>query len=151
MKKIVIGLIAVFVLFTIAILIVGRTFYPDNVAETSKDGGEKHLKTRVYKTDIVSVTKTVNGIVPTLSTYGSAWKIVDESGDGSVKSIKIEVPVIIFTDDLEVEIVVETEGEVTINVRSTSRVGKSDFGENARHVRKILSELDKKIAEETQP
>ncbi len=149
MKKIAIGLIVVLVLFVAAILFVGRTFYPDNIAETTADGGKKSLKTRVYKTDVESLSKAVKEIVPRLSTYGSSWKIVDEAESGASKTIEIEVPVVLFTDDLEVKILGKADNEVVVNVRSVSRVGKSDFGENARHVRKFLSELDKNMFKET--
>jgi len=149
MKKIVIGIVVVFVLCVVAILFIGRTFYPDNIAKTAEDGGKKGLKTRVYKADSVTVAKAVKELVPTLSTYGGSWKIVDKSDGDEVKAFKIEVPVIIFTDDLEVKIAIKTDGEVKVNVRSASRVGKSDFGENARHIRKFLSALDKKMKAET--
>ncbi len=147
MKKILIALGILLVVFVVVILVIGRTFYPDNVAETSKDGGVKELKTRIYKTDVETAKKTVKEIIPTLSTYGSNWKLVDEADGGNITSIKAEIPVIVFTDDLEVKIKqAENEGEVQVDVVSKSRVGKSDFGENARHVRKILSALDEKLA-----
>lgn len=147
MKKILITIAVIFVVFVVAILFIGRTFYPDNVAETSSDGGKKDLKTRTYKTDLEKAKNTVKEILPTLSTYGSNWKIVNENESGDVFTVKTEVPVIVFTDDLEVKVKKSAiEGEVQVDVVSRSRVGKSDFGENARHVRKVLSALDEKLA-----
>ena len=37
--------------------------------------------------------------------------------------------------------------EVTIDAKSNSRVGRSDFGENARHVNQLLNALDEKFKE----
>lgn len=147
MKKIIIALVIILVVCAAAILIIGRTFYPDNIAETSPDGGNKDLKTRFYKTDLETAQKSVKQLIPTITTYGSSWKTVDETDGGSVSSIKAEVPVIVFTDDLEVKIKKDDgrEGEVRVDVISKSRVGKSDFGENARHVRKFLFALDKEL------
>ncbi|NNE98733.1 MAG: DUF1499 domain-containing protein [Pyrinomonadaceae bacterium] len=148
MKKILIAVVILFVLFAAAILIIGRTFYPDNIAETSLDGGEKGLKTRNYKTDLLTALKSAKEIIPTLSTYGSKWKLVeykDEDGSSSAK-VGAEVPVLVFTDDLTVKFEEKDDGVVQVNVRSESRVGKSDFGENARHVRKILNALDAKFS-----
>ncbi len=147
MKKILIGLIILVVVFVAAILVIGRTFYPDNIAETSIGGGGKNLKTRTYKTDFDSSIEIVRKIIPTLSTYGAKWKNVDFKDADSLTKAKIyaEVSVVVFTDDLQVEIKKIDEKSVQIDVRSQSRVGKSDFGENARHVRKLLNALDEKL------
>jgi uncharacterized protein (DUF1499 family) len=59
--------------------------------------------------------------------------------------IKAEVPVVIFTDDLRVELNAEG-GETIVNARSASRVGKSDLGENRRHLLQLFEVLDKKFA-----
>ncbi len=146
MKKILITLAILLIIFAAAIFIIGRTFYPDHIAETSPDGGKKDLKTRFYKTDIETVKNAVKEIIPTLSTYGSNWKIADETDNESEFSIKAEVPVIVFTDDLEVKIQkADNLHEIQVDAVSKSRVGQSDFGENARHVRQILNGLDEKL------
>ena len=136
--------VAIVVLFA-GLFILGR-FYPDNIAETAPDGGNKNLKTRVYKTDLATTEETVREIIPTLSTYGGNWKIVGESDSAEKgKTIKTEIPVIVFTDDLEVYLK-ENSGEVSVDAKSNSRVGRSDFGENARHVNQLLTALDEKMA-----
>ncbi len=142
-KLLIIGLIVV--LPILAILVVGRVFYPDNIAETSPDGGPKHLVTRYYRSDPETVERTIREVIPTLSTYGSTWKIVDPGTrtDGQVV-VKAEVPVVFFTDDLQVTVTYSGDS-ARVNVRSASRVGKSDFGENRRHVAKLLDALDKRL------
>ena len=146
MKKVIIAIIALLILFAVGVLFIGRTYFPDNIAATSADGGKKGLKTRFYKSDVASATKVVLETIPAISTYGSSWKIVDETDGGEISSVKVEVPVVVFTDDLEVKIKkADNEQEVQVDVRSQSRVGKSDFGENARHVRKLLRALDEKL------
>ena len=144
MKKSLIIIAIIVVVFVVAVLLIGRTYYPDNIAETAPDGGAKNLKTRFYKTDLATAAAAADGIVPTLSSWGSNWKLSDQKNEGSSAVLKAEVPVVIFTDDLEINM---TGGEngVTVNVRSNSRVGKSDFGENRRHVVQFLEALDKKL------
>ncbi len=144
MKKIVIALIVCVVAFVIVIAVVGRTFYPDNVAETAPDGGKKGLETRYYDADAETVRKHAKEAVGTLSTWGASWRLVDETDGGSVSTIRAEVPVVVFTDELVVTIKDEG-GKSRVDVRSASRVGKSDFGENARHVRKFLAALDQRV------
>lgn len=144
MKKMLIYIVIVVVVLLIGIFIIGR-FYPNNIAETAPDGGSKVLKTRIYRTDLATAEKTVTEIIPTLSTYGGSWKIIGESENAKKgKVIKAEVPVVVFTDDLEVYIKQNGEG-VSIDAKSNSRVGKSDFGENARHVNQLLNALDEKL------
>lgn len=137
--------VIIFAVLAIAILVIGRVFYPDNIAETAPDGGKKNLKTRIYNSDLETAGKTVKEIIPTLSTYGGNWKLVGETDNTEKgKVIKAEVPVVIFADDLEVYIK-EIGNEVSIDAKSNSRVGKSDFGENARHVNQLLKALDEKL------
>jgi uncharacterized protein (DUF1499 family) len=147
MKKKIFILLAVLLIPLLAIFILARVFYPDNIAETAPDGGKKYLKTRIYKTDLPTAENVVKEIVPTLTTYGSNWKLIAvEDAQNGQKIIKVEVPVVIFTDDLQVTLKKGAgEGETEVNVRSASRVGKSDFGENHRHVVKLLEALDKRF------
>lgn len=149
MKKTLISLATGTLLIVLSVMFIGRYFYPDNVAETSPEGGEKQLRTRVYKADPETVRQTVRETIPELSTWGSAWKL---TGDGETeedgREVRAEVPVLVFTDDLSVTIrEADEKGRTRVDVRSASRVGKSDFGENARHVRKLLAALDERLGE----
>lgn len=144
MKKMLIYIVVAIVILLAGIFILGR-FYPDNIAETAPDGGKKNLKTRVYETDLETAGKTVIETIPTLSTYGKNWKFVGESESAEKGKIyKAEVPVVVFTDDLEVYLK-QNGTEVSIDAKSNSRVGKSDFGENARHINQLLTALDEKL------
>lgn len=147
MKKAIIISSAVVLLLAGLIIFIGRTFYPDNIARTTADGGEKGLKTRIYQTGPDRAAEAVRETIPQLSTYGQSWRLLTETKDGEDRVIKAEVPVLVFTDDLEVRIKNGPDAEVIrLDVVSRSRVGKSDFGENARHVRKLLESLDQKLS-----
>ena len=144
MKKIIIAVLVLLAVFIGTVMFVGRTYYPDNVAETAPDGGRKGLKTRFYDQDTNRVREASKAVIGRLSTWGGAWKLVDETDGGSAAKLKVEVPVVVFTDDLEVTIKKEEE-KSRVDVSSRSRVGKSDFGENARHVAKFLTALDEEL------
>ncbi len=146
MKKILIGATVLIVIGILTIVLIGRIFYPDNIAETSPDGEPKNLKTLYVEDEPENVSKIIDGIVPTLTTYGSAWKIVDKKETGDAFVFKVEVPVLVFTDDMQITIQKPKDVELaSVDVRSQSRVGKSDFGENARHIRKFLAALEEKL------
>ena len=117
---------------------------PTNVAETSESS--ETLQTRHYKTDLQNFVAETEKIIPTLSTYGKSWRVVESTTENNSATIKAEVPVVFFTDDLEIKAIKKTEkNEIIVNVHSASRVGKSDLGENRRHILQILEALDKKF------
>ena len=148
MKKIIIGVIVVIVVIFAGLLLIARTFYPTNIAATAPDQTEENLRTRHFKTDLKTFTAETQKIIPTLSTWGKNWKYIatDEAENSAI--IKAEVPVVVFTDDLQIKAEkVAASGEIIVNVRSNSRVGKSDFGENRRHVLQILEAMDAKFKE----
>ena len=72
------------------------------------------------------------------------WGVI--SYDEKKGEIRVEATtrMLRFVDDVTIR--VESNGEgATVNVRSASRVGKSDFGQNARNIRAFLSELDRQV------
>lgn len=119
---------------------------PNSFAETSADAHE-NLRTRIYKTDLREFVENTEQIIPSLSTYGKNWKIVSTNASENSTSIKAEVPVLIFIDDLEIKAVYnQSTNETTVNIRSAARLGSSDLGENRRHVLQILKVLDERFA-----
>ncbi len=132
-----------------------------NFAETMPEHPDVSLRTRRYLAPnggVGRVAAVVNALIPTLTTYGRHWRLVapspsaglqaahDENGDANPREIVAEVPVLFFTDDLRVKIKPGARNsEALVDVRSASRVGKSDLGENRRHILQLLSALDAKL------
>lgn len=142
-KRILIVLGVLFAAFA-ALIFVTRTFFPTNIADTSPNHAEEALRTRYYETDLETFTKETERIIPYLEKYGANWRLAGtEKADGSVV-IRAEVPVVVFTDDLRV-MAKSSERGVVVDVHSNSRVGKSDFGENRRHLLIILDALDRRF------
>jgi len=133
---------------------------PNNHAETSENAAD-NLLTRRYDVpnetqfnpiDLTEKSRAISEIEWVLArqtTYGRSWKVIQTLTENDSAIIKAEVPVFIFTDDLEVRIsFAPSENfdsnwrKVTINVRSVSRIGSTDLGENRRHIEQLLDELD---------
>ncbi len=147
MKKKIIVAVIVLVVLLAGLLLVARTFYPTNIADTAPDQAEEKLRPRHYQTDLASFSAATEKIIPNLSTYGQGWKYISTTSTESSAFIKVEVPVVVFTDDLEIKAEKDAaNGGIVVNVHSNSRVGKSDFGENRRHLLQILDALDKKFS-----
>src|SRR5215207_5922524 len=139
-KKIVVG-ISVGVASLVALLVVARSFYPTNIADTAPEHAEAALRTRHYKTDLKTFRAETEKIIPTLSTWGRSWRTAASEENETAALVKAEVPVVFFNDDLQIKAKKTPDG-ILVDVHSNSRIGKSDFGENRRHVLQILEALD---------
>lgn len=118
-----------------------RVATPGNVAQTAANHADAQLRTRRHQVSAQKLTQELENLIPTLRTYGRAWKMTSSSTRSNDTVISCEVPVLVFTDDL----IVTIRGEKNfsdVDVRSSSRVGKSDLGENRRHILQLLSQLN---------
>lgn len=134
MKKI------LFIIPVVAVVILmakrGGFLEPTNVCQTQPDHIETALRTRFYQASKDTVCERAVALCKEQRTYMRVWNVVAEQ-----PKIRVEVPVVFFTDDLTITIL--EEGTVTrVDVHSASRVGRGDFGENRRHVLQFLNTLD---------
>ncbi len=74
------------------------------------------------------------------------WKLVGSgSGPGGTELYAVHTtPVWRFDDDVYVRLRAEAGG-TRVSVRSKSRVGKYDFGQNARNIRELLQALEARL------
>ena len=72
------------------------------------------------------------------------WEIREVNRDQGLIEAVATVPVFRFRDDVTITIAAEA-GAAVVNVRSRSRVGKSDLGENARRIRRFQAALAAKL------
>lgn len=128
-----------------AFLIVGKamnTSPPTNTAQTAPDETPE-LRTRICVNSVEEVTQSAQQVASEQTTWFRSWRVVKMDDN----TIHVEVPVLFFTDDLKIH-VDENEGKTRINVKSKSRVGQGDFGENRRHIAQFLRALDQKLSTE---
>ena len=137
-----------------AFLVAGKTMNtdpPTNSAQTAPDEAPE-LRTRIYDQSVEAVTKTARAVALEQTTWLRSWRVVPQSEISSGtphRDLKIEVPVLFFTDDLTVRIDTNEKGKTRVNVESKSRVGQGDFGENRRHVIQFLRALDQALTKST--
>ena len=73
------------------------------------------------------------------------WEVVStESGSHTVKASH-ETYVFGFVDDVTVWIEPVTEFVTRVRVKSASRIGEGDFGQNARNIREFYKALDERL------
>lgn len=141
-KMVIFGGVALVGFFALA-----RLSSPTNIAQTSSDDADARLHPRVYDAPPSRVAQEIRALVPQLKTYGRTWKINAVKTRGDENVLRVDVPVLIFTDDLKVTLSPQNGGASTrVEVHSASRVGKGDFGENRRHIVQFLTALDARFS-----
>jgi uncharacterized protein (DUF1499 family) len=119
---------------------------PTNSAATRPDHPDAQLRTRVYQASVTEVAAAIDGTVPRLRTYGRSWRVKPMSSLHEAFVVQCEVPVLFFTDDLTVTIHPQDD-HTYVDVKSRSRVGRGDFGENRRHILQLLHALDAQLTQ----
>ncbi len=114
-----------------------------NDVETGRTPEYPELQPRDYRASPESVAKAVKAAVAGLP----RWELVGE-GKGSV-GIQLQAVrttrVFRFKDDVTIR--VRREGAGTrVSVRSKSRLGEADFGQNARNIKELLEALDRELS-----
>jgi len=111
-----------------------------NVAWTD-ESSEKLKPLRVTKSPEV-VKSDLLRVVESMSN----WSVADASDDASDGTLKIHLirttTIMRFKDDIWVSLVPgDTAGSTMVQVRSQSRLGRGDLGQNPRNIRELLGRL----------
>jgi uncharacterized protein (DUF1499 family) len=113
-----------------------------NDVETGRTPEYPDLQVRTYAGDVAKVARSAQRVVERLP----RWTFVGAGqgpGGAEVRAVH-KTLVFRFSDDVTVR-VRGAGGRSTVSVRSRSRVGKWDFGQNARNIRELLTELDREL------
>jgi uncharacterized protein (DUF1499 family) len=113
-----------------------------NVVETGKTPAYPDLQPREYRASEEQVEKALRAAVDGLP----GWRYVGSgSGPGGRALQALYTLPVGLEHDVDVRI--RRDGGVTrVSVRSRSRVGPIDLGQNARNIRSLLSALDTRLA-----
>lgn len=102
--------------------------------------GYPDIRTLILETEADEAFRTVKEAVETLR-----WRIIEESapggrsGQGRIEAIA-ETRLMRFQDDVVIRIRPSGAG-TRVDIRSASRVGRHDFGANARRIRRLIEEI----------
>jgi uncharacterized protein (DUF1499 family) len=128
---------AVAVLAVVALL---RSLPVINVVETGRTPEYPDLLPKSYhahKDRVFDAALRAAGRMP-------GWTVVlSQPEQGSIR-VEAKTLLLRFVDDVVIR-VMEQGGSTVVNVRSASRVGRGDFGQNARNIRAFFSELDRQM------
>ncbi len=111
-----------------------------NVVETGNTPAYPDLLPRRYREGKVRVFDAALHAVDRLP----RWQMTSYRPEQGEIKAEARTRLLRFVDDVTVR--VEERGGVTVvNVRSASRVGRGDFGQNARNLRAFFAELDRQM------
>jgi uncharacterized protein (DUF1499 family) len=119
-----------------------------NLVETGRTPEYPDLQPREYAAGEQRVTEAVKAAAGRLSRFtflGSG-----RGPGGSEVHYVASTLVLRLKDDVNVRIRREG-GKTKVTVRSKSRMGTMDFGQNARNVRELLGELDREMGSQNSP
>jgi uncharacterized protein (DUF1499 family) len=133
---------ALILVFVLGVLWAIMAFPRLNDVETGRTPAYPDLKVRDYKASVETVAKSATAVVGRLP----RWKYVAAGTGprGAELQAVHETRVFHFQDDVTVRIWPE-RGRTHVSVRSKSRVGVWDFGQNARNIQEFLSALDAQL------
>lgn len=133
-----------FLVLILAGAVAAALYWPRlNDVETGRTPEYPDLQVRTYARDVAGVVKAAQRVVERLP----RWTFVGAGqgpGGAEVRAVH-KTAVFRFSDDVTVRIRA-AGGRATVSVRSKSRVGKWDFGQNARNIRELLGELDRELS-----
>ena len=116
-----------------------NTSPPTNRAQSAPDEVPE-LRTRLYSQSPAEVMQAARRVASEQKTWLRSWRVGPAQGN----ELRVEVPVLMFTDDLTLRID-QHYSQTRVNVTSQSRVGQGDFGENRRHIAHFLRALDEAL------
>lgn len=100
------------------------------------------LEPRRYEADPEQVSEALVGAIGELE----RWEMVRFDARGGVYEATRTTRWMRFTDDITARVIPEAaSGRVRVEVRSASRVGTGDLGQNARNIEELFEALDARL------
>ena len=106
-----------------------RTYLTANVAETRPEHPFAELRQRNFS---VPAEELYDRVVEAVGTLG--WRVVSEDRPAQRLDAVVETRLLRFRDNVQIEVWPGGTQRSQLYVRSSSRVGRGDFGANTRHV-----------------
>ena len=142
MKRRVLTILGILVGLVVTGLLVAASIWPViNVVETGKTPEYPKVRPQYYTAEPKRVFEESAAAIEAMP----RWSVISaEAGTQTIKATH-ETYFFGFVDDVTVWIEPVTEFVTRVRVRSASRVGKGDFGQNARNIREFLRALDDRL------
>ncbi len=140
MKRKIFSTLAIVTGLLVTLVLISASVWPVlNRVETGATPEYSELLPQYFSADVDRVHGEAVASVEALD----GWTLVSEDADtGLVRATTTNFG---FVQDVEVRVQRHTDFATSVSVTSTSRVGKGDFGQNARNVRELQEELERRL------
>lgn len=111
-----------------------------NVVETGRTPEYPDIQPRVYRAKVDRVFDAALHAVDRMP----RWTLVSYQRESGEIRAETRSLVFRFVDDVVIRVIPQGASTVVL-VRSASRIGRGDFGQNARNIRALFEELDRQV------
>ncbi len=122
--------------------LISATIWPViNVVETGKTPEYPNVIPMYYSTSSVRVLDEIQESFKALDKF----EMIEADIENKVVKGTRKTRIFSFVDDIEVRVEANTEFVSKVTIKSSSRVGKGDFGQNARNIHAFFVELNNRL------
>lgn len=108
---------------------------------TGESAAYPKLRSRVYYADVTTAMAAAEQALHRLP----RWKMAARDAENDVLEAEVRTPVGPFTDDVTVYFFPLGHGQTRVTIRSRSRQGRGDLGQNAAHIRELQGAMDDRL------
>ncbi|MBV9850644.1 MAG: DUF1499 domain-containing protein [Armatimonadetes bacterium] len=118
-----------------------RRVFTVNDITTGESAAYPELRSHVYYAEPGRVLTAAEQAVRSLP----RWRVVEVDAENHALAAEVSTPVGGFTDDVTVYVTPLGGGQTCAIIRSHSRVGRGDLGQNAAHIRELQDAMDARL------
>jgi len=112
-----------------------------NDITTGENTAYPTLRSRVYYADVAATMAAAEKAVKQMS----RWKVRTRDAENDALEVEVKTPLGLFTDDVTLYFFPLGSGQTRVTIRSRSRVGGGDLGQNAAHIRELQAAMDDRL------
>lgn len=133
-------------LLVVVYLVLLKSWPIINVVETGRTPEYPDIQTKQYAASRTQVFDAAMHAVNRMP----RWALVSYQPESGEIRAEATTRVLRFTDDIVIRVTEQGSG-AAVSMRSSSRIGRSDFGQNARTIRAFFTELDRQLQGSSHP
>lgn len=112
-----------------------------NDITTGENTAYPALRSRVYYADVAATMAAAEQAIDRLP----HWKVATRDAENDALEVEVKTPLGLFTDDVTVYFFPLGSGQTRVTIRSRSRLGRGDLGQNAAHIRELQAAMDDRL------
>lgn len=140
-RKILLTIAGLIGLLVAAILVSANIWPVINIVETGATPEYAELQPSYFSADPQRVFDEAKAAAGSIE----RWQVVRDDVAQRTIEATATTATFSFVDDISIRVEPVTEFVTRVNVRSASRVGKGDFGQNARNIRAFQAEMNRRL------